>query len=124
MQRTIKINGTDFTDYTPPTGYIVTPRYVQGGNAVTMQSGIRYEDEIARKSDVTMPLIPLTDAQMRTLMTTLNASATCSVYFFDPDRNGYRTMTAYRKVGDRKFRGKGANNTYYWTSREILFEEQ
>lgn len=124
MQKTIKINGTDFTSYTPPVGYTVTPRYVSGGNTMTMQSGIRYEDEIARKSDVTVPFLPLSDAQMYTLMNTLNSGSTCSVYFFDPDRNAYRTMTAYRKVGERRFRGKGANGTFYWTGKEVTFEER
>ncbi len=124
MQKTIKINGTDFTAWTPSAGYIVTPRYVTGGNGMTMQDGTTYKDEIVAKSDVEVPFMPLTDSQLQTLMATLNSGSSCSVYFFDPDVGAYRTMVAYRSVPGRKFRGTGADRNYYWTGVTVTFEEQ
>lgn len=124
MQKIIKINGTDITSWTPPTGYIVTPRYINGNNGMVMLNGDTYEDEVAIKSDVELPFMPLTDAQLGTLMQTLHANATCSVYFFDPDVGVYRTMVAHRQIGGRKFRGKGADGQFYWTGVTVTFKER
>lgn len=124
MQKNIKINNVDFTAWTPPVGYIVTPRYVRGGNNMVMQNGMEYRDEIDHKSDVEVPFLPLTDAQINTLMTNLNSGMTCYVFFYDPDEGEYRTMTAYRSVKGRKFRGKGADGNYYWTGITVMFEEK
>jgi hypothetical protein len=123
VQKNIKINDVSVTDLTPPVGYTVKRRSVTGGNTVTMQNGQSYRDIIAWKSDVEVPFMPLTDAQLKTLMTNIKSDLTCALYFFDPDLGKYRTMTAYPTIDKRKFRGKGVNNSYYWTGVTLTFEE-
>ena len=123
MQKTVKINGNDVTSWTPPTGYIVTKKSVVA-NTVTMMNGETYKDEIAVKTGVILPFLPLTDSQLQSLMSWLYSGITVQFYFYDPDNGGYRTMVANRTLKNPKFRGKGANNTYYWTGIEVEFEEK
>lgn len=123
-QKPLKINGTDFTSWIPSAGYTVENRRVYGNNAMTMMDGNTWKDEVAVKSTVTVPFLPLTDTQLQTLMSKLLASATCTVYFFDSDIGYDREMTAYSNAGKRKFRGKGSDNQYYWTGVEVTFEER
>jgi hypothetical protein len=123
MQKTVKINGNDVTSWTPKTGYVVQQKSVIA-NTITMMNGETYKDEIAVKTTVTVPFIPLTDAQLKSLMTWLYAGITCQLYFYDPYRGTYRTMVANRVLKSTKFRGKGSNNVFYWTGVEVEFEEK
>lgn len=123
-RKTIKINGTDFTSYVPDVGYSVKNVPVYGGNAMTMQTGGKFKDEIANLSEVTMPTLPLTETQVKTLTTTLLAGQTVSLYFYDPDIEDYRVIVANRTFGGKKkYRGMGADGNLYWTGFEVVFEE-
>lgn len=124
MAKTLKINNVDYTSLCPPAGYQVSTKHVYGGNKMTMSNGAEFQDEIAIMSTITVPFIPLTDAQVSNLAQTLYTNQTCDVYFFDPDLNEYRTITANRKMDKRKYRGAGADGNDYWTGVVCTFEER
>ena len=119
---TFKINGTDVTSMIPKAGYTVTKKSVIA-NTITMLNGETYKDEVAVKTNVSVPFMPLSNNDLRTLMRLLYAGITCELYFFDPYNASYRTMVANRSMKTVEFRGRGAN-AYYWNGIVVDFEEK
>lgn len=124
MPKTLLINGTNVTAYLPPTGYTVGYQSVDGGQGGTMQSGTYTEDEIAIKAVITVPTMPLTDAQAAALLTNLFRNPYCTVQYFDPRTNTNRQINARRSVSQSKYRGAGASGSEYWTGAVITFIER
>ena len=121
--KTVKINGTDFTSIIPPVGYQVGTNHVYGGNAMTMQSGGKYKDEVANLAVVIIPFMPVTEAQHSALVQTLLSASTCSLYYYDPDVEAYRTIKANRTISKRKYKGRGADDNKYFSGLVVTFEE-
>lgn len=122
-KKRIKINGHEYTDWTPEAGYEAKTIVVTGGNAMTMANGARFKDEVALMSGISVPFLPLTDAQLAVLTQDLYTNTTCTVWFFDPDLNAYRTIIANRELSKRKHKGQGADGNDYWTPVVVTFEE-
>ena len=124
MAKTLIINGTNVTSLLPPAGYSVGYESVDGGQSGTMQDGTFTEDEIAIKAVITVPVKPLADAQIATLLTNIYRNPYCTVTYFDPRTNTNRQINARRSVSEQKYRGTGANGSDYWTGTVITFIER
>lgn len=123
-RKTIQINGTDYTTYFPPAGYIVTYIKVTGSNEGTMLDGSDTEDTIAVKAVVSSPLMPLTEAQQSTLLQDLLSDDYATVYYFDPRKNAYRTAVMRYEIDSMQHRGTGANAEEYWTGLAVTFTDR
>lgn len=123
-QHTLIINNHNVTDWIPPAGYTVSTKVVSGQNNMTMADGTIYKDEIATKDTVKVPFLPLYEYQLAQLYSYLYNDVTCVVTYQNPNTGATRTMTAYRSISERKFRGAGADGLYYWTGVEVTFEER
>ena len=122
-KKRLKINGHEYTEWLPEAGYECYTVTVTGGNSMTMTTGAKFKDEVALMSGIKIPFLPLTDAQIAKLTQDLYTSQTCTVWFFDPDLNAYRTIEANRELSKRKYRGQGADENDYWTPVVVTFEE-
>lgn len=123
-KKSLYINGTDYTAYTPEAGYTVTYEPVDGGQGGLMLSGEYTEDEIANKAVITVQLLPLTAAQTRTMIALLTNNVYLTVRYHDPRANALRTITARRQITPITFRGTGGTGVEYWTGLQITFRER
>ena len=124
MAKTLKIDDVDFTSYMTEAGYTVAYEPVDGGQGGLMLNGEYEEDEIGQKAVVTYTVWPLNETRLSTLLTRLMGSVYHTVQYFDPKTRANRTMTARRSINEVKYRGKGANNTDYWTGLVITLREK
>lgn len=124
MPKTLLINGTNVTAYLPPTGYTVGYQSVDGGQGGTMQDGTYTEDEIAIKAVISIPCMPLSDAQIALLLSNVFGNPYCAVQYYDPMRGTNRQINARRSVSTQKYRGAGANGSDYWTGTIINLIER
>lgn len=122
MAKTIKMNNVTVTSYFVPRGMKVTYQKVLGENGGTMLNGDLVEDVLAWKAKVSIPCMPLTEAQMADFLTKATADHP-TLYYFDPRTNGYRTIHYMADVSEATFRGAGGTGTEYWTGYVLTAEE-
>lgn len=77
---TLYLDSVDFSSYVKNRGYTVSYRKITGPNSYTTLDGTYYEDLIAKKAVVKIPLNPMTSAQLSTL-TTACYNATKAKYY-------------------------------------------
>jgi len=123
-QKTIQINGTDYTAYFPPAGYEVSYEKVSGQNEGLMLDGSFTEDTIAVKAVVTVHTMPLTEEQQSSLLQSLYSDDYATVYYFDLRKNAYRSAVMRYEVTKVKHRGNGSDGNEYWTGLSITFEDR
>lgn len=123
-QKTIQINGTDYTAYFPPSGYEVTYEKVSGQNEGLMLDGSYEEDILAIKAVVSSPLMPLTEEQQSNFLQNVLSDDYATVYYFDPRMNAYRSAVMRYEVGTTKHRGTGADENEYWTGLTVKFTDR
>lgn len=123
-EKTIQINGTDYTNLFPKTGYTVGYTKVHGANEGTMLDGSYTEDTIAVKAVVSSPLMPLTSAQQNAFLSDLFSDDYATVYYFDPKKNAYRTAVMLYEVEAVKYRGIGGTGNEYWTGLAVKFTDR
>ena len=122
MAKTVKMNNVDVTSYFTPKGMKVTYKKVLGSNGGTMLNGDLIEDILAWKAKVTLPCMPLTEAQMTDFLSKAMAGHP-TLYYFDPRRNAYRTIHYMASVAEAAYRGAGGTGTEYWTGYVLTAEE-
>ena len=123
-EKTIQINGTDYTSYFPKRGYMVQYSKVHGANEGTMLDGSFTEDTIAIKAVVSSPLMPLTTDQQNAFLADLFSDDYATVYYFDPRKNAYRTAVMLYEVEAVKYRGVGGTGQEYWTGLSVTFTDR
>ena len=123
-QKTIQINGTDYTTYFPPAGYEVSYEKVSGQNEGLMLDGSYEEDTLAIKAVVSSPLMPLTEEQQSKIVSDILSDDYASVYYFDPRKNTYRSAIMRYEIGTMKHRGTGADSNEYWTGLTVKFTDR
>lgn len=123
-QKTIQINGTDYTAYFPPAGYEVSYEKVTGQNEGLMLDGSYEEDILAIKAVVSSPLMPLTEKQQGDILSDIMSDDYATVYYFDPRKNAYRSAVMRYEIGTTKHRGTGANGNEYWTGLTVKFTDR
>ena len=123
-RKTIQINGTDYSEYFPPSGYEVSYIKVKGNNEGLMLDGSYTEDILAIKAVVSSPLMPLTEAQQSAFLQDVLSDDYVTVYYFDPRKNAYRSAVMQYEVNPTKHRGTGANNNEYWTGLAVTFTDR
>ena len=123
-EKTIQINGTDYTSYFPQRGYEVTYTKVHGSNEGVMLDGSYTEDTIAVKAVVSSPLLPLTADQQSAFLADLFSDDYATVYYFDPKKNAYRTAVMLYEVQSTQYRGYGGTAHEYWTGLAVTFTDR
>lgn len=123
-QKTFKINGADFTSYTPRAGYTVAYKNVDGGSGGTMLDGSTTTDIIARKAIITFPLMPLTEQQAKTLIAAVFEYDYPEVYYFDPLTRAYREIETIAEEPSAYHAGVNINSDDIWKLGEIVFTER
>lgn len=124
MSKTIKLNGVDFTKMFTSVGYYVTYRSVQGNNGGVMLDGSTMEDELAVKSDVHLPVMPLNEADVGELLSVLYQEPYVTMYYYDPRFKSYRETRFRRNSAEQKYRGFGTDGKEYWTGPELTLLEK
>lgn len=123
-QKTIQINGTDYTAYFPPAGYDVSYEKVKGQNEGLMLDGSYEEDVIAIKAVIFSPLMPLAEDLQSRFLQDLMSDDYASVYYFEPKLNAYRSAVMLYEIGTTKHRGTGADGNEYWTGLTVKFTDK
>ena len=121
--KTIKINGIDITSYFTPAGYSVEYKKITGSNSGYMLDGSYTEDVLARKAVVVLPCMPLKEADLSALLSNIYQDDYVTVYFFDPQKQAYRTMEAIAGETEAKFRGAGGTGLSFWTGMIVTLTE-
>ena len=124
MSKIIKINGVDFTNMITPAGYEVQYESVHGENGGLTLDGSYLEDEIAQKAVIKATCMPMNEDDLASLLSNIYGSKYASVYYFDPKKKGYMTITARRIVSGQKYKGKGSDGKDYWAGTVITLMEQ
>lgn len=124
MAKTIKIDGTDYTDFFTRVGYSVTYQSIQGKNGGLMLDGSYTEDELALKAVVALPCKALNEEKLSALLTKVYSAVYHQIYYFDPKTNSYRTMEARRAVSQQNYRGFSTNGYEFWTDAVVTFTER
>lgn len=119
----ILIDGIDYTSYFAETGYQVSYSTINGGQGGYTLAGTSIVDELDQKAVVTLPCMPLTEAQFRTILEALMPTPVHSVTYYDP-LYGTRTVSMVRSVISGKYRGQGADLNEYWTGQVIKLTER
>lgn len=121
--KTIKINGKDCTDLFTPVGYGVQYKKIMGNNSGYMLDGSYTEDVLARKAVVVLSCMPLQEADLSALLSNIYQDDYVTVYFFDPQKQAYRTMEAVAGETEAKFRGAGGTGLLFWTGMIVTLTE-
>lgn len=124
MSKTIKINGKDFTRMFTPRGYVVRYESVQGNNGGLMLDGSTTEDELAIKAVVSLPVMPLNEVDVATLLQAIYSEPYVTLYFYDPLVGGYRETLFRRSQAEQKYRGFGSDGKEYWTGPALTLTEK
>lgn len=124
MSKTIKINGADFTRMFTPRGYVVRYESVQGNNGGLMLDGSTTEDELAIKAVVSLPVMPLNEEDVATLLQAIYSEPYVTLHFYDPKLGGYRETLFRRNQAQQKYRGFGSDGKAYWTGPALTLTEK
>lgn len=124
MKKSIKINAIDFTELFTPYGYTVQYKKVTGPNSGYMMNGDYTDDLRAMKAVITCICLPTTEVQLSSLLAQIYADKYCSVYFFDPKINNYRSAIMIPSEITSMHRGRGSNELDYWTGTKLTFTER
>ena len=122
-RKNITINRVDFSAFFCDVGYEVNYVRVQGNNGGLMQDGSTILDTIKHKAIVTLPVYPLTESQLQTLLNALSDDYVTLVYF-DPKSGAYKTISAITDEPRWLYRGMGADGNSYWTNDTVTLTEQ
>ena len=123
-RKPVAINGTDFTAYFTDTGYTVNYIKRTGSNGGMMQDGTITEDLIAIKAVVVLPPVPLTEAQLSTLLSAVWADGYPLLDYYDPMAGALKSVQTVATVSKSKYRGQGADANKYWTGTVITLTER
>lgn len=123
MNKTIKINGIEYTDFFTPTGYSVSYKKIKGQNVGYMLDGSYTDEVLAVKAVVTCICMPTNEQKLSQLLTVL-ANEYLDVYFYDPQKGVYRTAQMMPSDPSQIYKGKGADLLDYWTGTVIQFTER
>lgn len=121
--KTVRINGINFTDIFPETGQTVNYIKRRGNASGIMLDGSYVDDVLAVKAVWSSPCMPISEAQLQQLLTTLR-NAYVELYFFDPAILAYRTMVAMPGDLSQKYRGEGTDALDYWTGTIVTLTEK
>lgn len=124
MSKTIKINDVDFTSMFTPCGYTVKRISVKGNNGGLMLDGSYTDDELAQKSAVVLPCMPLNEDDLSVLLKSIYGSKYPKLYYYDPYEKSYREIDTRRSEAEQKYRGFGTDGKEYWTGTVITLTEK
>ena len=120
----IVIDTVNFSSYFTDPGYQVGYVSKDGGQGGMMLNGSESVDELAVKSVITLPCMPLDEGQLNRLLEVLMPTPLHTVEYFDPRFGGQRTAIMKRSMPTMKYRGFGTNAKEYWTGMVIELTEK
>lgn len=123
-QYTFKINGVDFTSLVPGGGYISAPIKLDGGQGGMMLDGSETEDTIRVKMQITVPIMPLTAAQLSTLQQAVLEFDYPEIYFFDSVQGVYRECETIVSLPAPRHRGMNIMQDEIWIIDPLVFREK
>lgn len=121
-EKDLIVDTTNFSQFYPDL-YDVSFEYVDGSQGGLMLSGAETVDELTAKEIIRVPLFPLTDEQIRTVLEVVIPQPIHTVHYYSPYL-GERTIPMIRSVQHARYRGKGLNGADYWTGIEVVFREK
>ena len=107
----------------PQAGYTVSWDFVDGGQGDIMLDGTESVDELAQKEVITFPLLPLTPAQIKQVLSIVAPTPLHQVQFISPHR-GTITKTMKRTLSTVKYRGMGGTGNEYWTGLVLTMRDK
>ena len=120
---TLVIDAVDFGNLAPEYGYEVGYTSIDGGGGKYMLDGTMSVDELNKKAVLTIPLYPLTNDQLRSLLSVLMPEPVHLVTYDDP-WIGTRSVRMIRSMPTQKSRGKGGTGNDYWTGTVLTLTEK
>lgn len=120
---TLLIDTIDFSSLAPAVGYEVTYQSIDGGQGSYMLDGSMSVDELNQKAVLSIPLYPLTDDQLKSLLMAIMPTPVHLVTYDDP-WIGPRTVKMIRSMPTQKARGKGGTGNSYWTGAVLQLTEK
>lgn len=124
MQKSIKINGVNYTSYVTKYGYSVAYRKVDGGAGGTMLTGETTVDVLAIKAVITVPLMPLFESQLNAIISDVLSVDYPTLYYYDPRTNAYRTISTILDEPEMRHVGMNVYNNEIWLSGTLTFTEK
>lgn len=121
-KKTVRINGTDFTDLMAQP-YSVRYRRITGQGTDTMSNGSKRVNLLATKAVVTFRVQPISDAAAA-LLASLCKNATVTLYYYDVATGNYRTIAAIPSEPEFTFAGTNPEGTNLFTVTGLSMEEQ
>lgn len=124
MSKTIKMNGVDLTKMFTRYGYSVDYKPVYGNAGGLMKDGTYEDDELKINAVVTLPVFPLNEDDLSTLLNALYISKYVALYYYDPKEKGYREAV-FRRGGTKwNYKGQSVDTNEYWTGQALSLEEK
>ena len=120
---TLRLNGIDFTHSFTSIGYLVHYKKILGSNSGYMLDGSYVEDLLAIKAVITLPAMPLQEADISRLLQTVYQKSYVDVSYFYPRVQGYRTNAAIPEESEAVYRGEGGTGLIFWTGVQITLTE-
>ena len=125
MQNPISVNSRDISNIVTRYGYMVSYTRVDGGSGGTMLDGSTTVDVIAVKAIITVPLMPLMESQLNSLLDSLYANDYVTVTYYDPRANATRTIQCIMTEDvESKHAGQNAFSNEIWLSGVLTFTER
>lgn len=124
MQKSIRINSIDYSQYVTKYGYSVSYRKVDGGAGGTMLTGETTVDVLAIKAVITVPLMPMFESQLNALIANALSSDYPTLRYFDPRTNAYRTITTIMDEPEMRHVGMNCYNNEIWIAGTLTFTEK
>jgi len=120
---TLIIDGVNIGAMCPQAGYTVSWDFVDGGQGDIMLDGTESVDELAQKEVITFPLLPLTPAQIKSVLSIVVPTPIHQVQYVSPHR-GRIMRTMKRTLSTVKYRGQGGTGNEYWTGLVLTLRDK
>lgn len=124
MKKEISINKIDCASLFPRYGYTVEYKKIHGNAGGTMLDGSTTEDVIAIKAVITLTVMPLTEASMTALLSSIYSKDYVQLEYFDTRAGDYRTIEAIYSEMQVKHLFTNVNDDEIWQSEKLTFTER
>lgn len=123
-ENTFEIDGIDYSDCIPRSGYTVLYEPVEGGQGGIALNGNRVPDIIAWKKVVVFQIMPLYGSRVGQLLTAvIDGSTLKQLRIFVPKDQQETTINCTVTVTPVKYRGRGIGVDHWWTGLQLTFRE-
>lgn len=127
MTKTIEINGVDCTNWFKEKGYTVGEKRITGSNSGITLAGTQIEDILSIKDVLILPLEPLSEEDICSLMRLLRNSQSAPyvrIYYFSTNYGSYRSAVFLREEVSNKHKFTSSKGVDYYEEKTLEFTEQ